>query len=362
MKTNNLRNLIKHIVNEALDSLVEEHERGEWWIDESGHVTFADIELGDSGHEGVVIQYLAHEILEHFGIDSDEPGLLSDHEESIKHSLLAHKEMSEEDLADWDASSGSRCPYGVILKKLIEDKAFPTPEQAQEALTIAYGSKGVDARDYAMKYLNWKIMKAKGSIIEIQTWSLKPEDLGTIVRGIWDIMEDTDDPNDADNEVGDDQFPGPRINLTIQSTAKQFRNIPLAVLEKKMPSSLLNYRSGAHSDFREGINEDYHFHHKEYRLYEGNKKIVAVFEDNSRLAFEVHFRDIRGIDKEKWRKKAMTRWKSLANELHRDVPLSDACNPIQKSWKDCFAEALKNPEMEEFIRDNPHQKVFGSKH
>lgn len=361
MKINKLEELIRRIVCEHLNALEEEHQKGEWWIDESGGTTYADIDIGDSGHEGVVIQYLAHEILSHFGIDADEPGYISDYEEAIKESLLADEKMSEQDLADWEASSGSRSPYGVILRKLIEDKAYSTPEQAEDALSIAYGSSNRDARDYGMKYLKWKVMKTFGSDIEIQTWHLKPEDLGIIVRGIWDIMEDTDDSDDTDNKVGDDGYPGPRVNVTIQATGKRFHDIPLAVLEKKMPSSLMNYRSGLHSDFREGLTEDYHIHHKEYRLYEGHKKIVAVFEDNSRLKFEVHFRDNHGEDKEKWRHKAMTTWKSLANELHGDVRLSDALNPIQKSWKECFSEALKHPKMKDFIRVNKHQKIFPDK-
>lgn len=360
MKIKQLEALIRRIVNESLDALEEDHQRGEWWIDDMGGTIFADVEIGDSGHEGVIIQSVAHEILSHFGID-DAEGTLDNYEESIKEILIDADRMSEQDLEDWEASSGSRSPYGVILKKLIEDKLFPTPEQTVAALGIAYGSSNLDARDYGMKYMNWKIMKTYGSDIEIQTWKLTPEDLGLIVRGIWDIVEDTDDPSDSDNKIGEDNYPGPRINLTIQSTGKRFSGIPLAVLEKKVPSSLLNYRSGGMSDFREGLNEEYHIHHKEYKLYEGNRKIVALFEDNSRLSFEVHFRNTCGEDREKWRHRAMTTWKSLASKIHGDVQLSDACNPIQKSWKQSFKEALQDPKMQEFICSKPHQRVFDDK-
>ena len=107
--------------------------------------------------------------------------------------------------------------------------------------------------------------------------------------------------------------------------------------------------------------EDYHHLHKEYRLYEGNRHIVAVFEDGSHLKFEVHFRNKHGEDREKWRRKSFTKWKSLANEIHGDVPLNDALNPIQKSWRQSFKEALKHPELQEFIRHSPHHKVFDDK-
>jgi hypothetical protein len=110
------------------------------------------------------------------------------------------------------------------------------------------------------------------------------------------------------------------------------------------------------------LNEDYHFSHKEYRMHEGTKEIVAMFEDNSKLKFEIHFRENRAELRDKWRHKAMTTWKSLANELHGDVQLSDACNPIQKTWKECFSEALKDPKMKDFIRTNNHQRVFPEVH
>ncbi len=360
MKTIILKELIKAIICETLQIMKETHERGEWWIDDTGGTIFADIDIGDSGHEGVVISNVAHEILSHFGIDTDDAGYLSEYEDRIKEELIADGKMSEQDLKDWEASSGSRSPYGVILRKLIEDKAYPTPEQAGEALSIAYGN-GKDARDYALKYWRWKIMKTSGSDIEIQTWHLKPEDLNIIVRGIWEIMEDNpEDTEDPDNEVGEDNYPGPRVNVTVQASGKTFHDIPLAVLEKKVPSSLINYRRDK-VWMREELTEDYHHRHKEYRLYEGYNKIIAVFEDNSRLFFEVHFRDKRGEDKEKWRRKAFTTWKSLANEIHSDVQLTEVGNPVQKSWKASFEEALKHPKLNDFIREPHHQKVFDDK-
>ena len=109
---------------------------------------------------------------------------------------------------------------------------------------------------------------------------------------------------------------------------------------------------------RETLNEEFHHSHKEYRMYEGNRHITAVFEDNSRLQFEVHFRNNHGADQEKWRRKAFTTWKSVANEIHGEVTLSDSYNPIQKTWKQSFEEALKHPKLKEFIRQNHHQKIY----
>jgi hypothetical protein len=349
MKTENLKKLLKHIVSEALDALAEGHQSGEWWITEDGSTIYADIDVGDSGHEGVIIQHLVHEILGHFNIHEDEPQELSAYEDTIKEILQSRNQFTDEDEEVWNTKGASE----VILKKLVEDKAYPTYEQTEDALYIAYNSTMRDARNYGMKYLKWKIMKTHGKYIEIQSWHLLPEDLTAIVRGLWDVVDDTpDDETDEDS--------GTLINLTVAATQKRYHGIPLEVLEKKMAAKLQQYQSGVHVGYTEAINEDYHFHHKEYRMYEGNRHVVVAFDDNTRLKFEVHFRNSHGIDREKWRKKAMSTWKSCANELHRDVPLSDACNPIQKGWKECFKEAMKHPKMKPYIREK-FAKLFDDK-
>jgi hypothetical protein len=355
MNNSQVKHLIKTIVCEVLSMLPESHQSGEWWIDDSGQTIFADIDIGDSGHEGVVIQNLTHEILSHFGIEVDEPGYLNTYEDEIKQSLIDDGRFTEEDADVWERQGFPE----LLIKKLTEDKVYSTPEQTEDAVYLASGhsSKTRDARDYGMKYWRWKIMKASHSTINIQTWNLKPEDLGIIVRGIWDIMDDSDD---EDKEVGEDGYPGPRVNVAVQASGRTFYDIPLAVLEKKMPSSLINYRRD-NQWMKEQVNEDYHHLHKEYRLYEGHKKIVAIFEDNSKLFFEVHYHDNRGPDKEKWRRKAFTTWKSVANEIHGDVQLSEVGNPIQKTWKQSFKEALNHPKLQPYMRKAHHKKVFDDK-
>jgi hypothetical protein len=107
--------------------------------------------------------------------------------------------------------------------------------------------------------------------------------------------------------------------------------------------------------------EDYHFMGKDYRLFEANDRIVAMFEDNSHLQFEVHYHNKHGEDRDKWRRHAFSKWKSLANEIHRDVQLTEVGNPVEKSWKQAFEEALEHPELQEFIRKPEHQRVFDQK-
>lgn len=344
MKTDQLKNIIRHIVMESLDALGEGFQRGEWWIDDTGNTTFADIEVGDTGHQGIILDYLVREIVEHFLGHMEEPdGTLHDYEESIREVLTARGRFDGKDEAEWEG----RGPSEVIIRKLLEDKVYPTEEQANDAVYIAYNSTSKDSRDYAMKYLGWKIMKTFGNQLEVQTWHLTGDDLSNIVRGIWDVVEEDDEED-------------PLVNVTVQSSGKRYTKIPLSVLEKKLPQKLQGFQSGVHVGYTESINEDYHFHHKEYRMYEGNRHVIVSFDDNTRLKFEVHYRNAHGIDREKWRQKAMSTWKSCANELHRDVPLSDALNPIQKGWKECFKEALKHPKMKPYIREK-FAKLFDDK-
>ena len=121
---------------------------------------------------------------------------------------------------------------------------------------------------------------------------------------------------------------------------------------------MINIRELIKKSVKEVLTEEFHHLHRDYRMYEGEQHITALFEDNSRLTFEVHFRNTHGADREKWRKKAFTKWKSLASEIHNDVQLNEVGNPMEKTWKQSFQEALKRPELQEFVRKPHHQKVF----
>ncbi len=261
MKTNQINQLIKYIVNESLDML-EAHEAGEWWIDNGGQVTKAKT-----------------------------PGYYDD--------------------------------------------------------------------DDLMQHEKWKKMSATKDKITVHTWDLRAEDLRIILQGIKAIMGAEDTEKDPDAEVGKDGYAGPRVDLILHNKKKNFKNVPLAILQRCLPSNVKNYETGKNPDLAGPMNEGFHHMHKEYRLYEADNHIVAIFEDNSRLVFEVHYHDKRGEDREKWRRRAFSKWKTLANEIHRDVQLSEAGNPQEKTWKQCFEEALEHPELKEFIRDpKKHQRVY----
>jgi hypothetical protein len=96
------------------------------------------------------------------------------------------------------------------------------------------------------------------------------------------------------------------------------------------------------------------FHeHKDWIIYEGDNKITTIFEDNSRLSFEIGYPpQTWNEDRDKWKHKAASKWKNIAREIYNGTGLSEAGNPIIKPWKVCYQEALNSPEMKEFIRKN----------
>lgn len=343
----NIKSIIENIVTRTIN---ESFATGEYWITDDGSTIYCDIDIGDQGHQGVIIEHCAREILSHFGIDVDESGLLGEHEESIKETLIDDGRLSEEEINEWNTES----PSEIILRKLIEDKVYPSEKQANEALYIAYGgTSSRDPRDYGMEYLHYKIAKTFGQRMEVQTWTLTEKDLSIIVRGLNDIWEDDSDDNDKPEDERD------LVNVTVIRTGKVYHDIPLTVLEKGLVSRVIGFRKEA-PWMGENINEDYHSLNKNYIMHEGDRIISTVFPDNSRLQFEIHFRDNKGrLDKEKHRKQAVSKWKSLAGKIYKENDtLDEVGNQHTITWKKCFELALEEPELKEFIRDNHHQQIY----
>lgn len=260
MKTNQIKQLIKYIVEESLDML-EAHEAGTWWVDNAGQ-------------------------------------------------LQQHKE------------------------------------------------NGYYDDDDLMEHEKWKKISATKDKITVTTWDLRAEDLRIILQGIKQIMGAEDTAKDPDAEVGQDGYVGPRVDLILHNKKKSFKNVPLSILQRCLPSNCKNYEVGKNPDLT-AVNEAKSFHHlhKDYRMYEGNNHVYAIFEDGTRLVFEVHYHNTHGEDRDKWRRRAFSKWKTLANEIHRDsMTLNEVGNPQEKTWKECFAEALEHPELQEFVR-NPSKHV-----
>ena len=108
------------------------------------------------------------------------------------------------------------------------------------------------------------------------------------------------------------------------------------------------------------IFENFH-ENKEWFLYEGENTITAVFEDNSRQTFKLHYHANRlREDKEKHRKKAANTWKRLARDIRNGAGLTEVGNPVVIPWQECFQKALQDPMMREFIDDLRSTPIFES--
>jgi len=106
--------------------------------------------------------------------------------------------------------------------------------------------------------------------------------------------------------------------------------------------------------------ENFH-ENKEWFIYEGADTLTAVFEDNSRQTFKVHFHEKRlREDREKVRKKAAGLWKRLAMEIRKSAGLNKVGNPVIIPWQECFEQALKDPQLQEFVDDMRAVPIFES--
>ena len=110
MPRSELKSLIKAIIQEVISSL----EQGEWWIYPGGQVQYAESQTGN-GHQEFVISHLSYEILEHFGIEEDDPGYLAQYEEQLKQALIADGRLLEAEIEEWNTKS----PSEIVLRKLI---------------------------------------------------------------------------------------------------------------------------------------------------------------------------------------------------------------------------------------------------
>jgi hypothetical protein len=86
-------------------------------------------------------------------------------------------------------------------------------------------------------------------------------------------------------------------------------------------------------------------------VHEGSQSVSAIFENGKQLSFELTFRNKKGGDKDKWRTQAASKWTSLAREIYNNPELNEIGNPKQKTWEQCFIEALNDETMKPFVKE-----------
>jgi predicted double-glycine peptidase len=187
--------------------------RGEWWIDESGRVEFADQDVAGLGHEAQVREMLVRLFLDKIDArdDSEFVGTLNDHSHEVI-SYLVGRGVSEEK-AEGDPAN----ELHPILKKKMVPKQMK-PEQFEDAYWTAWGSTQRDARLYAMKWDSWK--RVAGNNVE--TWTLTAQDLKAIADGLAEIYE-----QDGVEEIPtDDEF-----NIEVRATKKYYTGVPWSAVD-----------------------------------------------------------------------------------------------------------------------------------
>lgn len=122
---------------------IEVEIRGEYWIDNHGDTHYCDSDIGDIGHEGVIIDMVAHEIANEVGFESDD-------------------QIDTEKLLQFIAD---------------EDLSIPP-----EKLALLAGR--VDGRIYGMKVYGWKAVRGNA----VETWSGTPRDFKCIAEGLLNII------------------------------------------------------------------------------------------------------------------------------------------------------------------------------
>jgi hypothetical protein len=101
--------------------------------------------------------------------------------------------------------------------------------------------------------------------------------------------------------------------------------------------------------FREG---------KGWFVHEGTSHIKVIFENGRQMKFDLTFRNKIGEEKEKWRSQAAGKWSAIAKEIYNNPELNEIGNPIQKTWEQCFQEALSDDGMKPFIKESDRSPVF----
>lgn len=97
---------------------------------------------------------------------------------------------------------------------------------------------------------------------------------------------------------------------------------------------------------------------KGWIIHEGTQTISTIFENGKQISFELTFRDKLGEEKNKWRTQAASRWSALARKIHNSPEINEIGNPVNKSWEECFTEALNDERMKPYIKETDRTPCF----
>lgn len=205
------------------------HFKGEYWI-QDGYVQSANADIDDAGHESIVIEYAASQVLSELGIDT-----LGDHISIDEHDEAIFEAMQD----NLTKEQMERYRDGEHVKVLIEYGKTVLNNPKFENLVLAAFDK-IDVRRYAMKEWGWKAIR--GSVVD--TWTLTPLDLKKIDSGLSDAYDsEISEYENINKSVDENGFAGPYFDIEVYSRGDYYSEVPLSLIEKRDISKLMSYRT-----------------------------------------------------------------------------------------------------------------------
>ena len=199
--------------------------RGEYWIQDH-FVQAADSNI-DMGHEAIVIQNAASQVLSDIGIDADEP-YLPDMDDEIYEAI--QDDLPEEiqtQYADGELSAKDCLKY--YGKHVLRNAKF------DELVDAAYDR--IDVRRFAMREWGWKAIR--GTVVD--TWNITPKDLSQISSGLNDAY--SYEIEQYDNEKVDEYgYKGPYFDIEVYSRGDYYSDVPLDLIGQDI-SKIIPYRT-----------------------------------------------------------------------------------------------------------------------
>jgi hypothetical protein len=153
----------------------------EYWIHEDGGVDFADGDVGDYNHEGIVISQVQR-------------GIVEKCEAFFRVRNKWGHSFANDDYVDWDKFKQALAQEYTKQNPKAQPWLDNDPDKIILAALRTSGVKKAewacaegqgDARDYAMQWWGWKTYR-NGNV---DTWKMTRKDLEAIIRGLEEISE-----------------------------------------------------------------------------------------------------------------------------------------------------------------------------
>ncbi len=182
--------------------------RGEYWITPDG-LFFADGDIGDTNHEGFVLQHARYHVANSLGIDLDGES------DDDSFDIALEKEFGD-DFSDYEDGTES-----FVRLKLKEN--FSGAELAKELKMLDAAFDRVDLRAFAMREWGWVWVRGDRAT----AWTLDKDQLENIASGVGDILDEENSAEPDSEELTENE-----IDISSEKTGKSF-SITFADLEAR---------------------------------------------------------------------------------------------------------------------------------